>query len=121
MSFVLNWVLNGSVFATYSFSSIHAYPFPFVPEPLTSSFPPGVVVNMNDATLSPNIANSIDITATLDVPDGLILNRSSLHCEDSLAFRSNVINVQVSDFHGEEYSSMYVGMYTKCQKMFQNS
>ena len=102
ISFVLNWVVNGSVFATYSFASTHTYPFPLNPVPPTSTFPPGVVVNVTEAALSPNITNSIDITTILVVSDVSVLDRSSLHCEDSVQFRSNVTNVEV-DFRGENY------------------
>ena len=100
ISFVLNWVVNGSIFAAYSFASTHTYPFPLAPLPPASSFPPGVVVYVNDAALSPNVANSIDITMTLDVSDVSVLDRSSLRCEDSVQFSSNVTNVAV-DFRGE--------------------
>ena len=92
LPFILHWVVNGSIFAVYAFSSTHTYPFPLDPVPSASSFPPGVVVNVNDATLSPNVANAIDITTILDVSDVSVLDRSSLRCEDSIQLtRSNVI------------------------------
>ena len=98
ISFVLNWVVNGSIFATYSFASSHSYPFPLNPVP---TFPPGVVVNVTEAALSPNITNSIDITTILDVSDVSFLDQSSLHCEDAVQFRSDVANIQV-DIRGEK-------------------
>ena len=55
---------------------------------------------MTDAVQIPN-TNSINITATLNVSDVSALNRSSLHCEDSIQIRSNVINVEV-EFRGEQ-------------------
>ena len=93
---VLNWALNGSIIAAYTFSSLHTYPFPLDP---TSSFPPGVVVNVTDAAL--NVDNTIDITTTLDVSDVSILNQSTLYCEDTIPLiRSDVIDIEV-DFRGE--------------------
>ena len=98
---VLHWVLNDSIFATYSFTPTRTYPFPLDPVPPASSFPPGVVVSVNDAALSPNVANAIDITTILDVSDVSVLNLSSLYCEDSIQLiRSDVIDIEVC-FRGE--------------------
>ena len=101
LPFVLNWVLNGSILAAYSFSSTHTYPFPLAPEPPDSSFPPGVAVNVTSAARNPNVATSIDITTILDASDVSVLNLSSLRCEDSIQLiMSNEINIEV-DFRGE--------------------
>ena len=97
LPFILNWALDDSIFATYSFASTHTYPFPLPPD---SSFPLGVVVTVTDAVQIPN-TNSINITTTLNVSDVSALNRSSLHCEDSIQSGSNVINVEV-EFRGEQ-------------------
>ena len=105
--FVLHWVFNGSIFATYSFSSTHMYPFPLDPVPPASSFPPGVVVNVAVAAPNPNVDTSIDITTILDVSDVSVLNQSSFYCEDSLEIiRSNVIDIEVC-FRGEYTSIGY--------------
>ena len=98
--FVLNWVLNDSTIATYSFASTHTYPFPLDPEPPTSTFPPGVVINVTSATLCPNDDSSIDYTTILDTSDVAVLDHSLLNCEDSAELKSNVIDIEV-DFRGE--------------------
>ena len=98
--FVLNWALNGSIFAMYSFASTDTYPLPFNPVPPTSSFPSGVVVNVTSAAQSPGIPNSIDITTILDTSDVAVLDHLLLNCEDSTEFKSNVIDIEV-DFRGE--------------------
>ena len=104
---VLRWVVNGSIFATYSFASDDTYPRPFNPVPPASSFPPGVVVNVTSAAINPNLPTSIDITTILDVSDVSVLDRSSLYCEDSIELiRSNVIDIEVC-FRGEYTSIGY--------------
>ena len=98
LPFTLRWVLNGSIFATYSFSSTHMYPFSLNPEPPASSFPPGVVVDVTDAD---DVATTIDVTTILDVSDVSVLNRSSLFCEGSAqVIRSDVIVIEL-DIRGE--------------------
>ena len=42
ISFVLNWVVNGSIFATYSFASSHSYPFPLNPVRILQSVSGGL-------------------------------------------------------------------------------
>ena len=92
---VLNWVLNDTVIATYSFAPTHTFPFPFDPVPSSSSFPPGVVINATGAARILN-TNSININTTLDVSNVSDLNRSSLYCEDSIMVtRSNVLDIEV--------------------------
>ena len=87
---VLRWVLNDTIIATFTFQPTLTYPFPLDP---TTSFPPGVVINVTSAA---NNVNSINITTILDVSDVSVLNRSSLYCEDSANIsRSNVINIEV--------------------------
>ena len=77
----------------FSFQPTHTYPFPLDP---TTSFPPGVVINVTSAAQSPNNDNSINITTILDVSDVSVLNRSSLYCEDSANIaRSDEINIEV--------------------------
>ena len=105
LPFVLHWVLNGSIFAIYSFSSNDMYPLPFNRVPPASSFPPGVVVNVTSAVMNRNVPAAIDITTILDASDVSVLNQSSLRCEDSILLtRSNVIDIEVC-FHGE-YTSI---------------
>ena len=98
---VLNWFVNDSIFATYSFANIDTYPRPFDPEPPASSFPPGVVVNVTSAAMNPNVPASIDITTILDVSDVSVLNQSSLFCQDFIPLtRSNQLDIKVC-FRGE--------------------
>ena len=108
LPYVLHWVLNDSIFAIYPFSSTHLYPFPLDPvPPASSSFPPGVVVNVTSAALNPNVPTSIDISTILDISDVSVLDRSSLYCEDSIQLtRSNVIDIEVC-FRGEYASICY--------------
>ena len=107
LPYVLHWVLNGSIFATYPFLSTHLYPFPLDPEPPASSFPAGVVVNVTDAAPNRDVPTSIDITTILDASNVSVLNRSSLYCEDSIQLiRSNVIDIEVC-FRGEYASIGY--------------
>ena len=92
--FVFLWVLNNTPIAEYSFDLNHSYPQNLSVRAFVDF--PSLVQVTNAYLISTGIVN---LTSTWSVPDVSVISGLSIHCEDSIQTKSNL--VIVNDVQGK--------------------